>query len=88
MPLVEIHPAAARACLQTHHGPAPLLDLALSENRVRATLQTRPRIHHVLYGMGGAGVGALDEQQEPAGAVHHLGRYNCGVFDKVRRPFS
>jgi hypothetical protein len=31
-----------RACLQTHHGPAPLLDPALSESRVRATLQTRP----------------------------------------------
>src|ERR687895_2912390 len=33
-----------RACLQTHHGPAPLLDPALSESRVRATLQTRPSI--------------------------------------------
>jgi hypothetical protein len=33
----------SRACLQTHHGPAPLLDLALSESRVRATLQTHPR---------------------------------------------
>src|ERR671915_1852492 len=32
----------SRACLQTHHGPAPLLDPALSESRVRATLQTRP----------------------------------------------
>lgn len=28
--------------MQTHHGPAPLLDPALSETRVRATLQTRP----------------------------------------------
>src|SRR2546430_14889663 len=35
--------ASARACLQTHHGPAPLLDPALSESRVRAILQTRPR---------------------------------------------
>src|ERR687896_2193991 len=34
---------APRACLQTHHGSAPLLDPALSESRVRATLQTRPR---------------------------------------------
>src|ERR687892_2397423 len=33
-----------RACLQTHHGPAPLLDPALSESRVRATLQTRPSV--------------------------------------------
>jgi hypothetical protein len=33
-----------RACLQTHHGPAPLLDPALSKSRVRATLQTRPRL--------------------------------------------
>jgi hypothetical protein len=31
-----------RACLQTHHGPVPLLDPALSESRSRATLQTRP----------------------------------------------
>src|SRR5918996_3247200 len=35
----------ARACLQTHHGPAPLLDPALSESRVRATLQTRPSFY-------------------------------------------
>src|SRR5918992_305419 len=34
--------SSSRACLQTHHGPAPLLDPALSESRVRATLQTRP----------------------------------------------
>jgi integrase/recombinase XerD len=31
-----------RACLQTHHGPTPLLDLAFSESHARATLQTRP----------------------------------------------
>jgi chromosome segregation ATPase len=39
---LQARSAKARACLQTHHGPAPLLDPALSESRVRATLQTRP----------------------------------------------
>jgi hypothetical protein len=39
---VEWTERGSRACLQTHHGPAPLLDPALSESRVRATLQTRP----------------------------------------------
>jgi site-specific recombinase XerD len=44
--------------LQTHHGPAPLLDPALSESRVRATLQTRPR-----HGMAGEQASLFDQRK-------------------------
>ena len=45
----------SRACLQTHHGSALLLDPALSESRVRATLQTRPRTLPLLNHFGSGG---------------------------------